>query len=65
MAAPPSSFPHPLYEKYVLKPYFEDAKTYYYEPMLAANRAHVVMLFRCGIITLRQCPGAARRLGAN
>ena len=51
MADPPSSFPHPLYEKFVLKPFFEDAKSYYYEPMLAANRAHVVMLYRCGIIT--------------
>lgn len=46
-----ASFPHPLYEKYVLKPFFEDAKQYYYEPMLAANRAHAVMLFRCGVIT--------------
>ena len=51
MADPPSSFPHPLYEKFVLKPFFEDAKSYYYRPMLAANRAHVVMLCRCGIIT--------------
>jgi len=46
-----ASFPHPLYEEYVLKPFFQDAKTYYYEPMLAANRAQAVMLFRCGIIT--------------
>lgn len=44
-------FPHPLYEKYVLRPFFEDARTYYYEPMLAANRAHVVMLHQCGIIS--------------
>jgi len=46
-----TSFPHPLYEEYVLKPFFEDAKSYYYRPMLAANRAHAVMLYRCGIIT--------------
>jgi len=46
-----SSFPHPLYDKYVLQPFFEDAKTYYFHPMLAANRAHVVMLRRCGIIS--------------
>lgn len=46
-----ASFPHPLYEKYVLRPFFEDAQTYYYEPMLQANRAHVVMLHKCGIIT--------------
>lgn len=44
-------FPHPLYEKHVLKPFFRDAQTYYYEPMLKANRAHSVMLAQCGIIT--------------
>jgi argininosuccinate lyase len=51
MAEHSSKFPHPLYEKYVLLPFFKDAGIYYYEPMLAANRAHVVMLARCGIIT--------------
>ena len=51
MSGDDSAFPHPLYDKYVLQPSFEDAKTYYYEPMLAANRAHVVMLRRCGIIS--------------
>ena len=51
MSGAPSSFPHPLYDKHVLKPFYEDAKTYYYAPMLAANRAHVVMLRRCKIIT--------------
>ncbi len=51
MARDDSAFPHPLYDKYVLQPFFEDAKTYYYAPMLAANRAHVVMLQRCEIIT--------------
>ena len=48
---PGSRFPHPLYERYVLGPYFEDAKSYYYAPMLAANRAHAVMLHCCGIIS--------------
>lgn len=51
MADTSSSFPHPLYEKYVLKPFYEDAETYYYTPMLAANRAHVVMLYQSEIIT--------------
>ena len=51
MARGDYDFPHPLYDKYVLQPFFEDAKTYYYTPMLAANRAHVVMLRRCDIIT--------------
>ena len=51
MSRDSSSFPHPLYDKYVLKPFYEDAQTYYFAPMLAANRAHVVMLQRCKIIT--------------
>ena len=51
MSRASASFPHPLYDKYVLKPFYEDAKKYYYGPMLAANRAHVVMLCRCDIIT--------------
>ncbi len=46
-----SAFPHPLYDKYVLQPFYEAAKTHYYVPMLAANRAHVVMLCRCKIIS--------------
>ena len=51
MASADPAFPHPLYDKYVLQPYFADAERYYYAPMLAANRAHAVMLCRCGIIT--------------
>lgn len=51
MADNAKTFPHPLYEKYVLQPFYVDAKEYYYEPMLAANRAHVVMLYECDIIT--------------
>ena len=51
MASADPAFPHPLYDKYVLQPYFADAERYYHAPMLAANRAHAVMLCRCGIIT--------------
>lgn len=51
MADVSSTFPHPLYEKYVLKPFYVDAEKYYYEPMLAANRTHAVMLYQSGIIT--------------
>ena len=51
MSREASSFPHPLYDKYVLQPFFADAKTYFYRPMLAANRAHVVMLRHGGIIS--------------
>ncbi|MCI0713134.1 MAG: argininosuccinate lyase [Chloroflexi bacterium] len=45
------TFPHPLYEQYVLQPFYRDAEQYYYEPMLVANRTHVVMLAKCGIIS--------------
>ncbi len=51
MSSADSAFPHPLYSKYVLKPFYEDAKKYYYAPMLAANRAHVLMLRACDILT--------------
>lgn len=51
MADTKKTFPHPLYEKYVLQPFFKDAEIYYYEPMLVANKAHAVMLYRSGIIT--------------
>lgn len=51
MADNSPKFPHPKYEKYVLQPFFQDAEVYYYEPMLAANRTHAVMLHRSGIIT--------------
>ncbi len=51
MARADSSFPHPLYDKFVLQPFFADAKLYYFAPMLAANRAHAVMLCKCGIIS--------------
>lgn len=51
MADTAKTFPHPLYEKYVLQPFFKDAEIYYYEPMLAANKTHAVMLYRSGIIS--------------
>ena len=48
---PKFSFPHPVYVQHVLDPYLQDAKRYYYGPMLAANKAHVVMLHRQAIIS--------------
>lgn len=51
MADSSKTFPHPLYEKYVLKPFYDDAEKYYYEPMLAANKTHTVMLYQSGIIS--------------
>ena len=58
-----SAFPHPLYDKYVLQPFYKDAKTYYYAPMLAANRAHVVMLCQCEIISSENARALLDALG--
>lgn len=57
-----SSFPHPLYEEYVLQPYFKDAMRYYYKPILAANKAHAVMLYKSGIIDLENAKALLRAL---
>lgn len=56
------SFPHPIYEQYVLQPYFRDAVKYYYGPILAANKAHAVMLYRSGIIDLENATALLRAL---
>ena len=44
-------FPHPTYAQHVLQPAYRDAADYLYEPMLAANRAHTVMLAQQAIIS--------------
>jgi argininosuccinate lyase len=51
MGGNPGKFPHPVYQRHVLLPAYRDAQRYYYTHMLAANRAHVVMLARQAIIT--------------
>ncbi len=45
-----SRFPHPAYAQTVLAPNFEQTKTYLVPAMLAATRAHVVMLVRQKIL---------------
>lgn len=52
MSKQSEAFPHPLYDKFVLQPAYQEATHYYYEPMMAANFAHAVMLYRCGLISL-------------
>jgi len=44
------SFPHPAYARRVLAPNFDQAKTYLVPAMLAATRAHIVMLTRQKIL---------------
>lgn len=45
-----STFPHPVYARRVLAPNFEQTKTYLVPAMLAATRAHIVMLVRQDIL---------------
>ncbi|HET8523362.1 MAG TPA: argininosuccinate lyase, partial [Thermomicrobiales bacterium] len=43
-------FPHPVYAEHILRPAFEEAQRILFEPMLAANAAHLIMLAETGII---------------
>ena len=51
MSSSAASFPHPVYLQHVLKPAYQGAAEHLFTPMLAANKAHVVMLARQNIIT--------------
>lgn len=51
MSGERAAFPHPAYAEHVLQPAYRAAAAHLYGPMLAANRAHVVMLARQDIIT--------------
>jgi argininosuccinate lyase len=46
-----TEFPHPAYAEHILRPAFEEAQRILFEPMLAANAAHLIMLAETGIIT--------------
>ncbi len=46
-----NAFPHSHYLQHVLKPAYQGASAHLFAPMLAANRAHVVMLARQNIIS--------------
>ncbi|NOZ30247.1 MAG: argininosuccinate lyase [Chloroflexi bacterium] len=45
-----SDFPHPAYAANVLRPSFDLARRHLFAPMMAANKAHVVMLVERGIL---------------
>ena len=47
----PSSFPHPVYDRHVLRPAYQDAQAQLFQPMLAAHQAHALMLAEQGIIS--------------
>ena len=49
-ASSTSGFPHPSYLQTVLKPNFEHSVRHFLQPFIEINRAHAIMLTRCGII---------------
>lgn len=51
------TFPHPLYAAHVLQPSFATARQHLFGPMIAANKAHVLMLLKQGIIS-QECAHA-------
>jgi argininosuccinate lyase len=51
MTDPNPDFPHPLYAEHVLKPSFAEARAHLFDLMMAANRAHVVMLTEEGVLS--------------
>jgi len=51
------TFPHPLYADRILQPSFDTAKRYLFSPLMAVNKAHVLMLQKQGIIS-QECARA-------
>ena len=56
-------FPDPVYKRAVLAPLFEGAKAHFTGPVRAINRAHLVMLVECGILSKAQGKTIAAALG--
>ncbi len=54
MPESPTGFPHPAYRAIVLDPALANARARLFGPMLAANRAHVIMLAEQGILPRAQ-----------
>lgn len=59
-----SVFPNPVYRETVLRPLFDDAKTYHVESFRRIDRAHLVMLSETGILDRSQASAIARALEA-
>ncbi len=55
-------FPHPLYAEHVLKPSFAEARMHLVDLMMAANKAHVVMLTEQGILSAEDGTALLRAL---
>jgi argininosuccinate lyase len=43
-------FPHPVYLQTVLGPIFQHSVRFFFGPLIEINRAHAIMLARCGVI---------------
>ncbi|MHB8646641.1 MAG: argininosuccinate lyase [Thermomicrobiales bacterium] len=62
MPESPTGFPHPVYRSIVLDPALANARERLFEPMLAANTAHVVMLAEQGILPKEQAAALLRAI---
>jgi argininosuccinate lyase len=59
-----SVFPAPIYLQTVLKPVFDDARRYLFEPLIEIQYAHTLMLARQQIMPLNEAAVCLRALGA-
>lgn len=63
MANDSPPFPHPVYSRHVLQPAYDDARTYLFEPMLAAHEAHALMLGECDVISQENVRAIVQAVG--
>lgn len=59
-----SQFPNPVYRETVLRPLFDGAKRDHVDGFRAIDRAHLVMLCDCGILTRAEAGAIAKALTA-
>jgi argininosuccinate lyase len=57
-----SQFPNPVYRETVLRPLFDGAKRDHVDGFRAIDRAHLVMLCDCGILTRAEAGAIAKAL---
>lgn len=55
-------FPGKTYAEVVLEPAYDQAKKELLDPMIAVNKAHLIMLYEQGLVTKRDAQAIARAL---
>lgn len=64
MEAEGTSFPGKTYAEVVLEPAFKEAKNYLLDPMMAINKAHLIMLQRQQLVSMAEAKQIARAIRA-